>query len=117
MRLFMLMWGGVQCINSCVCLGYSSSPCSERLNRSQAEGARAREACNINKSLSSLGDVFQALSTKAAHIPYRNSKLTHLLQPCLGGSGKTLMFVNINPEPESGGKPVLPAVCGQGECV
>lgn len=77
---------------------------SERLNRSQAEGARAREACNINKSLSSLGDVFQALSTKAAHVPYRNSKLTHLLQPCLGGSGKTLMFVNINPEPESAGE-------------
>jgi kinesin family member C1 len=77
---------------------------SERLARSGAEGARAREACSINKSLSSLGDVFAALGSKAGHVPYRNSKLTHLLQPCLGGSGKTLMFVNINPEPESAGE-------------
>ena len=77
---------------------------SERLARSGAEGARAKEACSINKSLSALGDVFAALSSKSTHIPYRNSKLTHLLQPCLGGSGKTLMFVNINPEPESAGE-------------
>ena len=54
--------------------------CSERLARSQAEGQRQKEACSINKSLSALGDVFAALAAKSGHVPYRNSKLTHLLQ-------------------------------------
>ena len=54
--------------------------CSERLNRSQAEGQRQKEACSINKSLSALGDVFAALASKNPHVPHRNSKLTHLLQ-------------------------------------
>ena len=44
------------------------------------EGQRAKEACLINKSLSALGDVFSALSARSAHVPHRNSKLTHLLQ-------------------------------------
>ena len=54
--------------------------CSERLARSQVEGKHQKEACSINKSLSSLGDVFTALGAKQTHVPYRNSKLTHLLQ-------------------------------------
>ncbi len=54
--------------------------CSERLARSQVEGKHQKEACSINKSLSSLGDVFSALASKQPHVPYRNSKLTHLLQ-------------------------------------
>eukprot|EP00775_Hariotina_reticulata_P012257 gene12257-12395_t len=74
---------------------------SERLDRSMVEDLRKREACSINQSLSALGDVFAALSSKSSHVPYRNSKLTYLLQPCLGGHGKTLMFVHINPEPAS----------------
>lgn len=69
---------------------------SERLSRSGATGDRMREAQHINKSLSTLGDVFMALLEKNAHIPYRNSKLTYLLQESLGGDSKTLMFVNVS---------------------
>ena len=74
---------------------------SERLDRSGAVGARAKEAVSINKSLSSLTDVFAAIGKKAGHIPFRNSKLTYLLQPCLSGDGKTLMVVNLSPTEKS----------------
>ena len=74
---------------------------SERLDRSKATGDRAKEAMAINKSLSSLTDVFVAIGKKASHIPFRNSKLTRLLQPCLSGDGKTLMLVNLSPTEQS----------------
>merc|ERR1711870_37080 len=51
-----------------------------------------------NRSLASLADVFQAKAENRSHIPFRNSKLTHLMEPCLSGQGKTLMTVNISPE-------------------
>ncbi|OAA56518.1 kinesin family protein [Niveomyces insectorum RCEF 264] len=70
---------------------------SERLKHSGAEGDRKKETQNINKSLACLGDVIEALGRNAPHVPYRNSKLTHLLQYSLGGNSKTLMFVMISP--------------------
>ena len=96
---------------------------SERLSHTKVEGARLKETQSINKSLSCLGDVIGALGQQqataasfnprdsvngastgggggagASHIPYRNSKLTYLLQFSLGGNSKTLMFVMVAPE-------------------
>lgn len=70
---------------------------SERLKQSGAEGDRMKETQSINKSLSCLGDVIEALGRGNGHVPYRNSKLTHLLQYSLGGNSKTLMFVMVSP--------------------
>lgn len=57
---------------------------SERVDRSEVTGDRLKEAQHINKSLSALGDVISALAQKNSHVPYRNSKLTQVLQSSLG---------------------------------
>lgn len=71
---------------------------SERLNKSGSTGDRLKETQNINRSLSSLADVFCAKTERRSHVPFRNSKLTHLMEPCLSGQGKTLMLVNVCPD-------------------
>jgi len=60
-------------------------------------GQSLTEAKNINKSLSALAHVFESLSKQAAHVPFRDSTLTYLLEPALSGQGKTLMIVNLSP--------------------
>nr|CAH7747746.1 unnamed protein product [Callosobruchus chinensis] len=71
---------------------------SERQTKTGATGERLREATKINLSLSALGNVISALvDGKAKHIPYRDSKLTRLLQDSLGGNTRTLMIACISP--------------------
>ncbi|XP_058868974.1 kinesin-like protein KIFC3 isoform X2 [Acipenser ruthenus] len=69
---------------------------SERVWKSGAEGDRLKEAQNINRSLLALGDVIQALRAKQTHVPFRNSRLTYLLQDSLGKGNKTVMVVQIS---------------------
>jgi len=73
---------------------------SERVGKSGATGATLKEAQHINKSLSALGDVMAALQNKQKFIPFRNSKLTYLMQNSLGGHAKTIMFINVCPTNE-----------------
>ncbi|KAI0035071.1 kinesin motor domain-containing protein, partial [Vararia minispora EC-137] len=70
---------------------------SENIGRSGAENKRAREAGMINQSLLTLGRVINALVERSSHIPYRESKLTRLLQDSLGGRTKTCIIATISP--------------------
>lgn len=71
---------------------------SERQTKTGSTGERLKEASKINLSLSALGNVISALvDGKTSHVPYRDSKLTRLLQDSLGGNSKTIMIANIGP--------------------
>jgi kinesin family protein 5 len=71
---------------------------SEKIEKTGAEGTRLEEAKKINQSLSELGNVINALTDgKSSHIPYRNSKLTRMLQESLGGNSRTTLVVTCSP--------------------
>jgi len=70
---------------------------SERLKKTEVTGKTKKEAIEINKSLTALGNVIEAVAQKKKHIPYRDHKLTQMLQDSLGGTAKTVMLVNCSP--------------------
>ena len=71
---------------------------SEKVGKTGASGQTLEEAKKINRSLSSLGNVINALTdSKSTHIPYRDSKLTRILQESLGGNSRTTLIVNCSP--------------------
>ncbi|XP_059281295.1 kinesin-like protein KIN-7C isoform X2 [Lycium ferocissimum] len=71
---------------------------SERASQSSSAGTRLKEGCHINRSLLTLGTVIRKLSKdRRGHIPFRDSKLTRILQPSLGGNGRTAIICTISP--------------------
>ncbi|EHA8591513.1 kinesin-like protein KIN-7F [Cocos nucifera] len=71
---------------------------SERASQALSAGARLKEGCHINRSLLTLGTVIRKLSKgRNGHIPYRDSKLTRILQPCLGGNARTAIICTMSP--------------------
>lgn len=76
----------------------------ERLKKSGVDNQGLREAVAINKSLSALGNVIQALSKGGRHIPYRDHELTKAMESFMTGDSKMLMFVNVSPAKSSFGE-------------
>ncbi|GBG29057.1 Kinesin, putative [Hondaea fermentalgiana] len=74
---------------------------SEKVDQSGVTGQGLKEAVAINQSLTALGDVISALTSKAKFVPYRNNILTQLMQDSIGGNAKTLMFINVSPSSDA----------------
>ena len=90
---------------------------SERFSKTGADGERMREAQSINRSLAALGNVISALvegesSGSSKHIPYRSNKLSYVLSDSLGGTAKTLTFVNLSPSSYNLGESVSTLMFG-----
>ncbi|XP_072913805.1 kinesin-like protein klp-3 [Hemitrygon akajei] len=77
---------------------------SEQISQTEAAGQRLVEAAAINKSLAALGQVLVALKNNALHIPFKNSKLTRLLQPAFSRDAKVCIFINVNSNIENLGE-------------
>mmetsp|Transcript_18501 Transcript_18501/g.33139 ORF Transcript_18501/g.33139 Transcript_18501/m.33139 type:complete len:585 (-) Transcript_18501:74-1828(-) len=73
---------------------------SERVKKSGVEGTQFKETAAINKSLLAFGNVARALAAKKRHVPFRDSKLTHVLSACMGGNCKTSLLVCSSPAEE-----------------
>lgn len=71
---------------------------SERISKTGAAGMRLEEAKNINRSLTTLGMVITALSEGRSHVPYRDAKLTRVLEESLGGNSQTCLIICCAPE-------------------
>lgn len=96
---------GGSVVHSKLCLADLAG--SERQSKAGTATASLAEGCAINKSLSALGNVLTALTEASgpeplsgAHVPFRDSKLTRLLQDCLGGSALMTLVVCVSPDPE-----------------
>jgi len=92
---------------------------SERVRLTGATGQRLEETKKINQSLSALGNVIAALTDPRGrqHIPYRDSKLTRILEDSLGGNCKTTMMAMISPALEVRSPPTHPTFCTRACCI
>lgn len=86
---------------------------SERVKKTKVMGRHVNELKAINLSLSALGNCISALSKKQKHVPYRDSKLTRLLQSSLGGNAKTALVITITPAPTEAHETLSTMLFGQ----
>ncbi|OBS76712.1 hypothetical protein A6R68_16836 [Neotoma lepida] len=84
---------------------------SEKVSKTGAEGAVLDEAKNINKSLSALGNVISALAEGSTYVPYRDSKMTRILQDSLGGNCRTTIVICCSPSSYNEAKTIKNTVC------